>query len=368
MTALTTMDEPTGAPPDFYTALMHGGLDTPTLESCDAQLRRIATQQSIDQPTPYDLGAFTSDALAWAYRNPKEPWSVATEKVFAAALAEMHANETGRNVEQLFCAWTRRSTYTPRMEHQPLIRDYIRLMHAADMSHTTQLVGPLPLLWKFIPRKERTEWLEDTVRYVQSGFDANDIESMALVYFHGGSTPLSAVHQRAANDALLGMRERTPLPFACIDTISQQHPDPGALQRSLLRLALKMATHPQRFEEFKAIGQEQCREYLQPWLQTNPLPREPLLRSECLLAAALLELHAPGWIDPVVWKVQAPKEWSHVQTAIPVLQSLHDVPWRPHHSERTVEDLAILLAPTLEMSTTFDAIVLPEQWDEVAPQ
>ena len=44
------MEEPTGAPPDFYIALMRGGLDTPMLEACDAQLRRIATQ-GIDQPT-----------------------------------------------------------------------------------------------------------------------------------------------------------------------------------------------------------------------------------------------------------------------------------------------------------------------------
>ena len=72
MTTLSTMEEPTGAPPDFYIALMHGGLDTPMLETCDAQLRRIATH-GIDQPTPYDLGAFTADALAWAYRNPQEP-------------------------------------------------------------------------------------------------------------------------------------------------------------------------------------------------------------------------------------------------------------------------------------------------------
>ena len=51
MTTLSTIDESKGAPPDFYTALMHGGLDTPMLETCDAQLRRIATQ-GIDQPTP----------------------------------------------------------------------------------------------------------------------------------------------------------------------------------------------------------------------------------------------------------------------------------------------------------------------------
>ncbi len=366
MAVLFTTIEPTGVAPDFYDALMHGGLDTPTLEGCDAQLRSIA-MQGIDQPAPYDLGAFTSDALAWAYRNPNEPWSEATEGVFAAALAEMHAAETGRHVDRLFCAWTRRSTYTPRLEHQPLIRDYIRLMHASDMSNTTQLVGPLPLLWQFVPRNERTEWLEDTARYVQSGFDANALEAVSLVYFHGPHTKLSCVHQRAANDVLLGMRERTPLPFACIEAIAKQHPEPAALQRSLLRLALKMATHPQRFAEYRSLGEEQCRQYLVPWLQQNPLPKELMLRSECLVAAALLEQHAPGWVDPGVWQMQAPQEWSRVQEAIPVLQSLNDIPWNPHHSERTVEDLAQLLAPTLAMDTNQESVPLPAQWDEVAP-
>lgn len=362
MTTLSTIDESKGAPPDFYTALMHGGLDTPMLETCDAQLRRIATH-GIDQPTPYDLGAFTADALAWAYRNPQEPWSEATENVFAAALAEMHAAETGRHVDRLFCTWTRRSTYIPRLEHQPIIRDYVRLMHTCDMSNTTQLVGPLPIMWDFVPSKERNELLEDTTRYVQSGFDANAIEAASLVYFKGPHKQLTSVHQRAANDALLGMRERTPLPFACIEAIAAQHPDPQALQRSLLRLALKMATNPQRFEEYRAIGQAQCRDYLVPWLQKNPLPKDSMLRCECLLAAALLEQHAPGWIDPAVWQKQAPTEWERVQAAIPVLQSLNDVPWDPYHSERTVEDLAVLLAPTLGLNGQ-ESAPLPALWDK----
>ena len=71
----------------------------------------------------------------------------------------------------------------------------------------------------------------------------------------------------------------------------------------------------------------------------------------------------PGWIDPAVWQKQAPTDWERVQAAIPVLQSLNDVPWDPYHSERTVEDLAVLLAPTLGLNGQ-ESAPLPALWDK----
>lgn len=47
----------------------------------------------------------------------------------------------------------------------------------------------------------------------------------------------------------------------------------------------------------------------------------------------------------------------------PVLQSLNDVPWDPYHSERTVEDLAVLLAPTLGLNGQ-ESAPLPALWDK----
>ena len=81
------------------------------------------------------------------------------------------------------------------------------------------------------------------------------------------------------------------------------------------------------------------------------------------IATQGIDQPTPGWIDPAVWQKQAPTEWERIQAAIPVLQSLNDVPWDPYHSERTVEDLAVLLAPTLGLNGQ-ESAPLPALWDK----
>lgn len=350
-------------PRDFYDALDAGKLTSAMLGACDAQLAGIAKNalKKAKKSEPYDVQAFVSDALAWAYHRPNEAWSAATESVFATALKRQKHGTGWSCTERLLCAWTRYSTYIPRAEHHAALRGYMDSGHRKAASMTLPLVGPLPVLLQFAPHDAQREWLAEAAKFAQSA-DTLNIELLGLFYFHGEHTKLDRLQQREANVAFLGVRGRPPMPFACVDAIAALHPDKDALQSGLLRLALKMACHPNFFPQYLAEGQAQCRQHLAPWLQKNALPEDPILRSECLLAAAFLEQHAPGWIDPGVWQAQAPLEWQHVQDALPVLQALHGVAWSPHQSERVVDELALLLAPTLGLRGQTN-LTLPAQWD-----
>lgn len=351
-------------PRDFYDALEAGQMNASMLDSCDAQLASIAAKapKKPKKNAPYDVDAFVSDALLWAYQHPSQAWSAATESVFATVLKRKKHGTGWSCTDRLLCAWTRHSTYMPRADHHGVLRAHMNQGHANGQSKMLPLVGPLPSLLQFAPQDAQREWLEAGVDAAQNE-DSLSIELMALLYFHGEHNKLSRVQQREVNVALLGVRGRAPMPFSCIEGIHGQHPNAGALQSSLLRLTLKMACNPLFFPEYQVAGKNQCREYLQPWLQKNPLPTDPILRSECLLAAAFLEQHAPEWIDPDVWKAQAPQEWAHVQAALPVLLSLHNVAWSPYDSERVVDALALLLAPTLGLNGQ-ESAPLPALWDK----